>query len=102
MPTGLESCAMSRGAAHLPIIVLTSCRDVALIEALANGAQDYLIKGEFDDEDLMRAIRCSLARSRAEFQLRATFYALEVSRTANSRSPTASWSSTRRSPQHAF
>jgi signal transduction histidine kinase len=46
---------------------------------LANGAQDYLIKGEFDDEDLMRAIRYSLARSRAEFQLRATLHALELS-----------------------
>lgn len=67
-------------APDLPIIVLTSCRDVDVaLEALAHGAQDYLIKGEFDDEDLMRAIRYSLARCRAEAELRATLHALELS-----------------------
>lgn len=78
---GLEVVRRCREvAAHLPIIVLTSCRDVDLaLEALANGAQDYLIKGDFDDEDLMRAIRYSLARSRAESQLRATLHELEMS-----------------------
>jgi two-component system, sensor histidine kinase and response regulator len=78
---GLEVVRSCRELApHLPIIVLTACRDVELaLDALANGAQDYLIKGEFDDEDLMRAIRYSLARARAELQLRATLHALEVS-----------------------
>jgi signal transduction histidine kinase len=67
-------------APHVPIIVLTATRDVDMaLEALEKGAQDYLIKGEFDDEDLMRAIRYALARSRAEADLRGTMRALEVS-----------------------
>jgi signal transduction histidine kinase len=67
-------------APHVPIIVLTANRDIDLaLEALAQGAQDYLIKGEFDDEDLMRAIRYSLARSGAEAEVRSTLHALEAS-----------------------
>src|ERR1700687_2313292 len=54
---GLEVVRRCREVApDVPIIVLTSCRRVELaLDALAKGAQDYLIKGEFDDEDLMRA-----------------------------------------------
>jgi signal transduction histidine kinase len=64
----------------IPIIVLTACRDVELaLEALAKGAQDYLVKGEFDDEGLVRAIRYAFARSRAEAELRSTLHALEES-----------------------
>jgi DNA-binding response OmpR family regulator len=67
-------------APDLPIVVLTACRDVDVaLEALTAGAQDYLVKGEFNDEDLMRAIRYSMARSRGEAALRATMRALEES-----------------------
>jgi DNA-binding response OmpR family regulator len=53
-------------APNVPIIVLTGCSDIELaLEALTIGAEDYLIKSEFDDEKLMRAIRYSLARSLA-------------------------------------
>ena len=64
----------------IPIIVLTACRDVELaLEALAKGAQDYLVKGEFDDDGLVRAIRYAFARSRAESELRSTLHELEES-----------------------
>jgi signal transduction histidine kinase len=64
----------------IPIIVLTACRDVELaLEALAKGAQDYLVKGEFDDDGLVRAIRYAFARSRAEAELRSTLHELEES-----------------------
>ena len=78
---GLEVVRRCRELApHVPIIVLTANRDVDLaLDALSAGAQDYLIKGEFDDEDMMRAIRYALARFRGEVELRATLHALEVS-----------------------
>ncbi len=67
-------------APNVPIIVLTGCSDIELaLEALTIGAEDYLIKSEFDDEKLMRAIRYSLARSQAQRQLRATLNELEES-----------------------
>jgi len=67
-------------APDVPIIVLTANRDVELaLAALEKGAQDYLIKGEFDDEDLLRAIRYAFARSHAAAELRATLHALEES-----------------------
>ncbi|HUP72006.1 MAG TPA: ATP-binding protein [Acidimicrobiales bacterium] len=78
---GLEVVRQCRALApDVPIIVLTACRDVELaLEALAQGAQDYLVKGEFNDEDLLRAIRYAFARSHAEAELRATLHALEES-----------------------
>jgi len=67
-------------APDLPIIVLTACREVEVaLEALSAGAQDYLVKGEFNDEDLLRAIRYSMARAQGEAALRATLRALEES-----------------------
>src|SRR5437867_3915100 len=49
------------------IVVLTGLNDEAqAIEALKNGAQDYLIKGEFKRDLLFRAIRYALERKRAE------------------------------------
>ena len=66
-------------APGVPIIVLTACRDDLALEALERGAQDYLIKGEFNDEDLLRAIRYAVARSHAATELRAMLHALEES-----------------------
>jgi signal transduction histidine kinase len=78
---GLEVVRECRDLApDVPIIVLTANRDVELaLAALEKGAQDYLIKGEFDDEDLLRAIRYAFARSHAAAELRATLRALEES-----------------------
>jgi signal transduction histidine kinase len=78
---GLEVVRRCRELApHVPIIVLTANRDVDVaLEALSSGAQDYLVKSDFDDEDMMRAIRYSLARFLCEVELRSTLHALEDS-----------------------
>jgi len=55
----------------LPIIVLTGQdNDELATEALRRGAQDYLVKGQFDRRMLMRGIRYAIERQRSEAQLR--------------------------------
>ncbi|MDP2602342.1 MAG: GAF domain-containing protein [Deltaproteobacteria bacterium] len=55
----------------LPIVVLTGEDDDELAtEALRRGAQDYLVKGQFDRRMLMRGIRYAIERQRSEAQLR--------------------------------
>ena len=63
---GLESyTGLGSVARRLPVIVLTGLMDTSLaLQALAMGAQDYLIKGDFDEKLLNRAIRYSLERRR--------------------------------------
>lgn len=65
---GLETfSAVHPHAAQAPIIVLTGLDDsVVGIAALQAGAQDYLVKGEIDGSLLLRAIRYSIERKRAE------------------------------------
>ena len=56
--TGLQSYAQK-----VPIILLTGLTDTEIApQALVMGAQDYLIKGDFDEKLLGRAIRYSLER----------------------------------------
>src|SRR5579872_250676 len=69
---GLESYtrlqALTQRAA---VILLTGINDTKLaLQALVLGAQDYLIKGEFDEKLLSRAIRYSLERLRSLQHLR--------------------------------
>ncbi|MCB0211031.1 MAG: response regulator [Anaerolineae bacterium] len=53
-------------ASDIPIIVLTGNEDESIaIEAIEAGAQDYLVKGEFNSTLTMRAIRYAVARKRA-------------------------------------
>ena len=48
---------------NLPLVILTGTDDKALAkQALAEGAQDYLVKGQFDHNGLIRAINYSLER----------------------------------------
>jgi len=55
----------------LPVVVLTGlANDEAGIESLRRGASDYLVKGRFSQDLLLRTIRYSLERKRAEAQLR--------------------------------
>src|ERR1700736_3007505 len=45
---------------RIPVILLTGLSDTKLaLQALVMGAQDYLVKGEFDEQLLSRAIRYS-------------------------------------------
>jgi len=55
----------------LPIIVLTAADNEALaLQAVRAGAQDYLVKGEFDGKLLARVIRYAIERKHADRNLR--------------------------------
>ncbi|MBI3851781.1 MAG: SpoIIE family protein phosphatase [Verrucomicrobia bacterium] len=55
---------------QLPIIVLSGVDDETLeVEALAAGAQDYLVKGQTDKHLFFRTIRYAIERKRAELAL---------------------------------
>ena len=55
----------------VPIVVLTGLDDNALANAaLQAGAQDYLVKGQFDHDALGRAVRHALVRSALELRLK--------------------------------
>ncbi|MGB7443762.1 MAG: diguanylate cyclase [Coleofasciculaceae cyanobacterium] len=54
-------------APTIPIVVLTSLDDeTAAIESMRQGAQDYLVKGGFKGELLVRAMRNAIERQRLE------------------------------------
>ncbi len=56
---------------RVPVILLTGLADTNLaLEALLLGAQDYLVKGDFDNKLLSRAIRYSRERMRSMQYLR--------------------------------
>ena len=58
-------------APDLPIVVLTGLNDkVTSLEALRQGAQDYLVKGKIDSNLLVRAIGYAIERSNTLKQLR--------------------------------
>lgn len=57
-------------ASSIPIIVLTGLSDTELaLETMASGAQDYLIKGEFDERLLSKSIQYSIERNRIRLSL---------------------------------
>ncbi len=63
---GME-CFMEfrRHAPQLPVIVLSGSDDEQLaMQAVQNGAQDYLVKGKVDGKSLVRAVRYALERHR--------------------------------------
>ncbi len=66
--SGLEAVAALRDAApDLAVVVLTGLGDRQRgLEAVAAGAQDYLVKGEVDGPALARAIRYAIERREAE------------------------------------
>ncbi|MDP2806454.1 MAG: diguanylate cyclase, partial [Gallionellaceae bacterium] len=59
-----------RAAGALPLIVLTGHNDPEFaLQTLEAGAQDYLIKGDFQAGDLIRSIRYSMSRAKLEQRL---------------------------------
>ncbi len=55
---------------HLPLIVLTGHDDTGFaLQTLEAGAQDYLVKGSFNTDSLVRAIRYAMSRARLEQRL---------------------------------
>jgi two-component system, cell cycle sensor histidine kinase and response regulator CckA len=69
---GLATFAtVKRAAPALPVIVLTGLNDEEVaLQAVRYGAQDYLVKGEFDGRLLTRAIRYAIERNQIELKLR--------------------------------
>ena len=52
---------------HVPIIVLTGLADKTLaLKAVREGAQDYLVKSQIDNNLLVRAVRYAIERKRVE------------------------------------
>lgn len=69
---GLETVAQTYGIApDLPIVVLTGFNDQDMaLEALRQGAQDYLVKGKIDHHLLFRAIHHAIERAQTLKRLR--------------------------------
>lgn len=61
---GLAAVRRARAAApHVPLVVLTGLDDESLAaQALQEGAQDYLIKGQIETRGLLRALRYAIER----------------------------------------
>jgi len=61
---GLESVRRTHAAApHVPMVVLSGQDDVSIaLQALKEGAQDYLIKGQIEPRELLRALRYAVER----------------------------------------
>ncbi|MEI6072910.1 MAG: response regulator [Verrucomicrobiae bacterium] len=58
---------------EIPVIVLSGLNDEKLaVAAVQNGAQDFLVKGQFGGELLSRAIRYAVERKHSEVALRAS------------------------------
>lgn len=61
---------LRRVAPDLPIVVLSGLDDEVLaLQAVHDGAQDYLVKGRGDGEVLTRALRYAIERKRSELHL---------------------------------
>jgi len=57
--------------AEVPVVVLTGLEDEKIgLEAVQQGAQDYLVKGQVDGNLLIRAMRYAIERQRADEELR--------------------------------
>lgn len=55
---------------NIPIIVQTALNDIQLaLRAVQEGAQDYLVKGQFDDGLLVRAMQYSIERKKLAAKL---------------------------------
>ncbi|TKB22151.1 MAG: GGDEF domain-containing response regulator [Mesorhizobium sp.] len=58
-------------APDVPVIVLTGLNDEgSAIQAVRDGAQDYLVKGQIDGQQIVRAIRYARERHRMVLQIR--------------------------------
>lgn len=77
---GLASLApLMSQAPSLPIVVLTNTNDDELaLEAVRQGAQDYLVKRQVNSGILLRSLRSAIERKQALETLRAVNEALEI------------------------
>jgi diguanylate cyclase (GGDEF)-like protein len=72
----LEALSSLVGAApDLPFVILTGTENEALaLQAVKNGAQDYLVKGQATPEVVVRAIRYAIERKQSELHIRHLAY----------------------------
>jgi PAS domain S-box-containing protein len=77
---GLQTFAtLHTQAPGVPIVVLTGLDDETVaVEAVQEGAQDYLVKGQVDGNGLVRAMRYAIERQRAEAALRQDWLAVTL------------------------
>lgn len=68
---GLEAVRRAHAAAPcIPLVVLTGCDDELVADqALQEGAQDFLVKGQIETPGLLRAIRYATQRMKAEVEM---------------------------------
>jgi PAS domain S-box-containing protein len=56
---------------NVPIVVLTGLPDEKMgLNTIEQGAEDYLVKGKFSDNELMRTIRYAMERKRREQEIK--------------------------------
>ena len=70
--SGIATFERAHAAApNVPIVILTNVDDEDLaVQAVRNGAQDYLVKRQVDSDMLSRSLRYAIERQRAEEALR--------------------------------
>ena len=89
---GLPDCqglaalmAIKAQVPHIPVVILTGLGDEKLsFQAVRQGAQDYLVKGQVTAEVLVRTIRYAIERKRAEEALMQAKAAAEAGNRAKS------------------
>src|ERR1700722_16029340 len=76
---GLGAVRRARAAApRIPLVVLTGCEDELMADqALQEGAQDFLVKGQIETAGLLRAIRYATQRMKAEVEMQKAHEAAE-------------------------
>ena len=69
---GIETfLAVHQRAPEIPVLVLTGLDDETVaVTAVRQGAQDYLVKGDFESQLLVRAIRYAIERNQLQQDLR--------------------------------
>jgi len=72
--SGIETFhALLATASDVPIVILSGEQnDAVAVEALEQGAQDYLVKDEFDSELLVRTLRYAITRHRLTAELQSS------------------------------
>ncbi len=68
---GLEAVRRTRAVSpHVPLVVLSGMDDESMaVQAMQEGAQDYLIKGQIEPRELLRALRYAVERKGIEESL---------------------------------